>query len=65
MAHILGQWKEHCDCRHGCPTWAEIKEWSCGCVTVDIHRERRAGWDCTDFSGRRRRCGKPGPPSSN
>ena len=62
MAHVQREYREHCHCRHGCPTYADITEWSCGCVEVRIHRNQNAGWDCTDFSGRRRRCGKPGRP---
>ena len=62
MADIRREYREHCHCRHGCPTYADIREWSCGCVEVDIHRDRTPGRDCTDFSGRRRRCGKPGRP---
>jgi hypothetical protein len=64
MAHIVDRWKEHCRCKHGCPTYAEITKWSCGCVEVEIFRDQSSGWDCTDFSGMRRRCGKPGPPGS-
>jgi hypothetical protein len=62
MATIDRHYTQHCRCRHGCPTYAEIREWSCGCVEVDIHRDRTAGSDCTNFSSMRRRCGKPGRP---
>lgn len=62
MANIHRQYREHCRCKHGCPTYADIREWSCGCVEVEIHHDRSAGRDCTDFSGKRRRCGKPGRP---
>ena len=64
MATVVKRWVEHCRCKHGCPTYARITEWSCGCVEVEIRRDQRAGWDCTDFSGMRRRCGRPGPPGS-
>ena len=64
MANIRREYREHCRCRHGCPTYADIREWSCGCVEVDLHRDRTPGRDCTDFSGRRRRCGKPGRPGA-
>lgn len=60
MARVTNSWRKHCRCRHGCPTYAEITEWSCGCVEVEIYREKSAGWDCTDFSGMRRRCDRPG-----
>lgn len=64
MAQVERRYREHCHCKHGCPTYAEITEWSCGCVEVDIRRNQNPGSDCTNFSGRRRRCGKPGPPGA-
>jgi len=63
MATIARQYTEHCKCQHGCRTWAKITEWTCGCVDVDLRRDQQPGSDCTDFSGMRRRCGKPGRPS--
>ena len=65
MANIENRWTEQCSCTHGCPTYARITEWSCGCVEVDIHRDQRAGSDCSDFSSMRRRCGKPGAPGDD
>jgi hypothetical protein len=62
MAHVTDRWRENCRCKHGCPTCADITKWSCGCVEVEIHRDRSPGRDCTDFSGMRRSCGKPGRP---
>jgi hypothetical protein len=62
MATVERKYTEQCKCKHGCPTYAVITKWSCGCVEVDIHRDKSSGWDCTDFSSKRRRCGKPGRP---
>jgi len=64
-ARILDRRKEHCHCKHGCPTYAEITKWSCGCVEVKIFKDQSPGRDCTDFSGMRRHCGKLGPPGSD
>lgn len=62
MATIIKKYREYCRCKHGCPTYADITEWTCGCVQVSIYRDRTPGRDCTDFSRRRRTCGKPGHP---
>jgi len=62
MAAILSREHFRCECRHGCTTSALITEWSCGCVEVEIIDDSMAGSDCTDFSGRRESCGKPGSP---
>lgn len=47
MANIQRRYREHCHHKHGCATYADITEWSCGCVEVEIHRDRSAGQDCT------------------
>lgn len=62
MAHVTEKYREDCKCKHGCRTYAHITRWSCGCVEVDISRSQTAGWDCTNFSGMRRSCGKSGRP---
>ena len=62
MARLIEQWREHCRCRHGCPTSATIRKWDCGCVQVFVHDDRRRGYDCTDFSRLRRHCGRRGDP---
>lgn len=62
MAELLGTRHERCRCKHGCPTSAIIKEWSCGCVQVFILNDELAGWDCTDFTAMREHCGRPGYP---
>lgn len=64
MAHVENRYRKHCNCKHGCPTYAQITEWSCGCVEVEIFRDRTRGRDCTDFSAMRRTCGKPGRPGN-
>jgi len=62
MASVERRFREHCRCKHGCPTYADVVKWSCGCVEVAIHRDRAAGRDCTQFSEMRKRCGRPGKP---
>ena len=65
MATVDNEYTENCECVHGCRTSATIKEWSCGCVTVKVHRDSVPGSDCTDFSGMRVHCGGSGSPSEN
>jgi len=65
MSRAIRRWRERCSCRHGCLTYADITQWSCGCVEVKIYRDGSRGRDCTDFSGMRRRCGKPGLPGAD
>src|ERR1035437_4436854 len=63
MASKLNEREEHCECERGCQTSATITEWSCGCVSVEVHRDSNPCHDCTDFSGMRVHCGAPGEPS--
>jgi len=62
MAHIELSYRKNCACKHGCDAYAEITQWSCGCVEVDIFHDAQRDDDCSDFSSLRRSCGKPGPP---
>jgi len=59
---IFGSRTEHCKCRHGCPTWGIITDWSCGCTVVDLQDESPPGPDCTEISRHRRYCGHSGRP---
>ena len=65
MATVENRYTKHCECVHGCRTSATITEWSCGCVTVDVHDDSVPGSDCTDFSGMREHCGKSGSPEDD
>jgi len=53
-----------CGCRK-CGTWAEITRYDCGCVRVEIYNDRNPCAECTDFSGKRRRCGQSGHPDGH
>lgn len=64
MAGIRNREKEDCGCRK-CSTWAEITEYYCGCVTVEIFDNRNPCDECTDFSGKRTRCGESGRPEDH
>lgn len=52
----------HCRCNHGCPTYAKVSTWDCGCVGVDVFNNRKAGSDCSNFSEMRNSCWRSGSP---
>jgi hypothetical protein len=64
MADICERYNEDCGCG-ACPTWAEITEYDCGCVTVEIFDDQDPCDECTDFSGKRERCGQSGYPENH
>lgn len=64
MSRISRQYNEDCGCRR-CNTWAEITEYDCGCVTVEIYNNRDPCDECTDFSGKREYCGESGHPDGH
>lgn len=64
MAYIKNEYTEDCAC-NDCNTWATITEYSCGCVTVEIHRDREPCDRCTDFSGKKEYCDESGHPSGH
>ena len=64
MASITDREKRDCGCGR-CSTWAEITEYDCGCVTVEIFDDRDPCDECTDFSGKRRYCGESGHPDNH
>lgn len=55
----------HCRCSHGCPTYARVSTWDCGCVGVDVFNDRLAGSDCSNFSEMRNSCWRSGSPPHN
>ncbi len=64
MAHVTHRYHATCNCQHGCSQSAELVEWSCGCLEVQIAGAALHHYDCTDFRALRRACGKPGRPGS-
>ncbi|HZV69739.1 MAG TPA: hypothetical protein VFG10_09350 [Saprospiraceae bacterium] len=64
MARINSEYNEDCGCRK-CSTWATIAEYTCGCVTVNVHQDTSPCDECTDFSGRRESCGQSGYPEDH
>ncbi len=64
MAEITRQYDEDCGCRK-CSTWATITEYSCGCVTVDIHQDSNPCDECTDFTGKKEYCDQSGYPTNH
>lgn len=64
MADVIERYKEDCGCRK-CSTWAEITEYECGCVTVEIFEDTSPCEECTDFSGKREYCGQSGHPEDH
>lgn len=62
MAEVERRYREQCACKHDCPTYGDVIEWSCGCVQVEIHWDTSKGRDCTDFSGKRSHCSRPDRP---
>jgi len=45
MARLEERREQKCRCKHGCPTSATLKQWSCGCRTVEIHNNCTPGPD--------------------
>ena len=64
MARVTDSRTDDCGCRR-CSTYAKIKEWSCGCVEVDIYNDADPCDECTDFSGMREDCGQSGDPEGD
>lgn len=64
MAAIESDYKEDCGCGT-CSTWAQITEYDCGCVTVEIYDDDDPCDQCTDFSGQRQSCGQSGHPDDH
>lgn len=64
MASVVHDTKEDCGCGT-CSTWADISEYSCGCVTVEIYNDSDRCDECTDFSGKREYCGQSGHPEGH
>jgi hypothetical protein len=64
MARIVSDRKEPCGCRR-CGTYARITKWSCDCIQVSIYNDKDPCKECTDFSGKRHRCGQPGHPENH
>lgn len=64
VGRILCRSKLDCGCGR-CSTWAEITEYGCGCIEVDIFDDRGPCDECTDFTGKRRYCGESGHPESH
>jgi hypothetical protein len=61
MAHITDKETKYCSC---CGAKAEIVEWSCGCVTVDVSDGKTGSCgDCDNFTHKRQNCGKSGCPA--
>ncbi len=61
-SQIINRERQHCQCRHGCPTSAIITEWACKCTEVDIRFDVAPGSDCSRFSERRWHCEDVGRP---
>jgi len=61
MALIAREYDEECACGT-CGAWATIFEYRCGCTVIDVHGRTVMTKDCTDFSPRRKQCGKSGHP---
>lgn len=64
MARIVRERHEDCGCRR-CGTSAKITDYACGCVTVRVYNDRDPCAECTNFSGKKRYCSKPGHPDGH
>ena len=64
MANIKSSYKEDCGCGR-CSTWAEITEYDCDCVKVEIFNDSDPCDECTNFSAKREYCNKSGNPDNH